>query len=136
MKRLRERLNDDTGSISVWVLLTAGVLMLLIGLVVDSAGKYQADELAQQVAAGAARTAVNSIGGSTVLNGSIGLNEREATAVAEDYLAAAGVIGSVSINGQVVSVDVEIPYTTLFVSLIGINTLTGTGSASAQLITQ
>lgn len=136
LNRIRERLRSEDGSLSAFLLVVVVVLVVVIGLVVDSAGKYAADSQAEQIAANAARTAVNSINGDTVLVGATALNAAQAQTAAEQYLAAAGVEGTVTVSGQVVSVDVETTYTTKFVSLLGINSLSGTGSASAQLITQ
>jgi hypothetical protein len=136
LRRIRDRLREEEGSLSAFLLVVVVVLVVVIGLVVDSAGKYSADSQAEQIAANAARTAVNSINGDTVLVGATALNAAEAQTAAEQYLAAAGVTGTVTVSGQVVSVEVETTYTTRFVSLVGINSLTGTGSASAQLITE
>lgn len=136
LERLRARLRDEDGSLSVFLVAGVVVLIVVIGLVVDSAGKYQADSEAQQIASNAARTAVNSISGDTVLVGSTALNAAQAQTAGQEYLAAAGVEGTVTVSGQVVSVEVENTYTTRFLSLIGINSLPGTGSASAQLISE
>ena len=136
LRRLRDRLREEEGSLSAFLLVVVVVLVVVIGLVVDSAGKYSADSQAQQIASNAARTAVNYINGETVLVGTTALNSAAAQAAAEEYLAAAGATGTVTVSGQVVSVEVETTYTTKFVSLVGINSLTGTGSASAQLINE
>lgn len=137
LRRLLHRLRaDERGSLSAYVLITIVVLIVVTGLVVDSAGKYQEDARAQQLASNAARAAVNSISGDTVYIGSLNLNAAQAETVARDYLAAAGVTGTVTVAGQVVSVETETVYTTKFLSLIGANTLPGKGSASAELITQ
>ena len=134
--RIRTRLREEDGALSAYLLVVVVVLVAVIGFVVDSAGKYAADSEAQQIASNAARTAVNSINGETVLVGETALDTEQAQAAAELYLAAAGVEGTVTVDGQVVTVEVETTYTTRFVSLLGINTLSGNGSASAQLITQ
>jgi hypothetical protein len=136
LQHLRDRLRDDEGSLSAFVLVTVVILIVVTGLVVDSAGKYQEDAHAQQIASSAARAAVNSISGTTVEYGSLNLNAGQAETVANDYIAAAGATGTVTVSGQVVSVEVETTYTTKFLSLIGANTLPGKGSASAELITQ
>lgn len=133
---LRARLNDETGSLSAYLLVIVVVLTVLIGIVVDGSGKYDADARAQQVANSAARAAVNSINGSTVLVGSLGLNAAQAQTTAENYVAAAGMTGSVSVAGQVVTVNVQTFYKTKFLSLIGVSHLPGKAKASAQLITQ
>ena len=136
LRRLRDRVRDERGSLSAYVLVTVVILIVVTGLVVDSAGKYQEDAHAQQIASNAARAAVNSISGNTVYVGSLDLNAAQAEGVARTYLAAAGVDGTVTVAGQIVSVDVKTTYRTKFLSLIGANTLPGKGSASAALITQ
>lgn len=136
LRRLRDRVRDERGSLSAYVLVTVVILIVVTGLVVDSAGKYQEDAHAQQIASNAARAAVNSISGNTVYVGSLDLNAAQAEGVARNYLAAAGVDGTVTVAGQIVSVDVKTTYRTKFLSLIGANTLPGKGSASAALITQ
>lgn len=136
IRTLQVRLDDETGSLSAYLLVIVVVLTVLIGVVVDGSGKYDADARAQQVANSAARAAVNSISGDTVLVGSLGLNAAQAQATAENYVAAAGMTGSVSVAGQVVTVNVQTSYKTKFLSLIGVNQLPGKAEASAQLITQ
>lgn len=135
LRTLRRRLTDDeTGSASVAFVLIVVTLVVVIGLVVDSAGKYQASEQAQQIAASAARVGTNSISGDTVRIGELTLDARKATAAAQAYIAAAGMQGTVTVTGQVVSVEVTTTYTTRFLSLIGIASLPADGAASAQLI--
>jgi Flp pilus assembly protein TadG len=136
LRRIKDRLHDERGSLSAYVLITVVILIVVTGLVVDSAGKYQEDAHAQQIASNAARAAVNSISGDTVYNGSLNLNVAQAESVARNYLAAADVEGTVTVAGQIVSVDVKTTYRTKFLSLIGADTLPGKGSASAELITQ
>jgi len=136
IRPLRARLADETGSLSAYLLVIVVVLTVLIGIVVDGSGKYDADARAQQVANSAARAAVNSINGGTVLVGSLGINAAQAQTTAENYVSAAGMTGSVSVAGQVVTVNVQTSYTTKFLSLIGVNQLPGKAEASAELITQ
>lgn len=126
----------ERGSAASAMLVIVPTLIVVIGLVVDGAGKIQANERADQVAASAARAATNAISGDTVMIGSLSLNATKAQQTAQDYIAAAGMTGTVTVAGQVVSVEVKTTYTTRFISLIGIGTLPGTGEASAQLITQ
>lgn len=135
-ERLREYNSDERGSISIFMIVAIVILIVVVGLVVDSAGKYSADARAQQIASNAARSAVNSIGGDTVLNGSLTVDTQQAEQAAESYLTAAGMTGTVTVTGQVVNVEAQTKYTTKFLSIIGINQLPGHGTASAQLITQ
>lgn len=132
---LRARLQEEEGSLSAYLLVTVVLLVVIVGLVVDSAGKYQTNDRANQVAANAARAAVNSLSGESVRIGEIYLDAATAQTVAQSYISASGMSGTVTIQGQVVSVEVETTYTTKFLSLIGVNSLPADGAASAQLIT-
>jgi hypothetical protein len=135
-RRRLATLRGDRGSASISFLLVSVTLIVVIGLVVDGAGKTQANERAGFVAASAARTATNSIGGDTVRVGALTLDSVKAVATGEAYVAAAGMAGTVSVAGEVVSVTVTTSYSTRFLSLIGITQLPGSGEASARLITQ
>jgi Flp pilus assembly protein TadG len=128
-------LSDDTGSASVAFVLIVVTLVVVIGLVVDSAGKYQMAEQAQQVASSAARAATNSISGDTVRVGELTMDPEKAVQAGQAYIAAAGMEGTVTVNGQVVTVEVTTTYSTRFLSLIGITSLPASGQAAAQLIT-
>lgn len=139
MKTIRARLartRNERGSLSIYLLLFTVVLVGIIGFVVDSSGKYQADASAQQIADNAARAAANSISGDAVYTGSLSINAGQAETTARSYLAAAGVGGNVTVTGQVVHVTVTSNYRTKFVSLFGFNSLPTHGDASAELITQ
>ncbi|MBS1673048.1 MAG: hypothetical protein JSS74_03695 [Actinobacteria bacterium] len=63
MNRLRRwmREHPEEGSLSAYFVLLAVVLMGVVGLVVDSSGKYREVEHAQLVASGASRSAVNAV---------------------------------------------------------------------------
>jgi Flp pilus assembly protein TadG len=136
LRRRLALLRGDRGSASISFLLVTVTLIVVIGLVVDGAGKIQANERADQTAASAARAATNSIGGDTVRVGALTLDPVKAVAAGEAYLAAAGMAGTVSVTGEIVTVAVTTTYPTRFLSLIGITQLPGSGDASARLITQ
>lgn len=135
LAKLRARLREEDGSLSAYLLITVVLLVVIVGLVVDSAGKYQTNDRANQIASSAARAAVNSLSGESVRIGDIYLDTAGAQTTAQDYINASGMTGTVTIRGQIVSVEVETSYTTKFLSLIGVNSLPATGAASAQLIT-
>lgn len=138
LRALIERLHtDQTGaSLSVLFVGLTVSLLLIIGFVVDSAGKYQRNEQAQTVAAAAARAATNAISANTVVTGSLTLNDAAAINAGNTYIAAAGMTGTTTITGTTVNVHVTTTYQTEFLSLIGIDTIPANADASAQLITQ
>lgn len=146
MNNIRQRLarrfaalhteSNETGSIAILVVGIVLMLILLTGLAVDSSGKFAADEHAQQIAADAARSAANSIGGNTVQTGTLDIDGAAAQQAGQSYLAASGMTGTVTVSGNVVTVTAKTDYTTKFLSILFINTLPASGTASAQLITQ
>lgn len=137
MKRLHTllRTRREEGSLSAFFVLLAVILMAMIGLVVDSAGKYAEAEHAQLVASSSARAGVNAISGTAQDTGTTSTNNRVAQAAAEDYLTAAGMTGTVTVNGTTVTVTVYSTYDTRFVSLLGITQLPAEATATAQLLT-
>lgn len=124
----------ERGSAQVFLVLTVVALVLVVGLVVDGAGKVSAATEAQSVAASAARAATNAVSGETLQGGALGIDAGRAEAAALDYVAAAGMTGTASVSGATITVTTESAYATRFVSLIGITSLTVDGRASASLI--
>ena len=137
LRRLLHQLHDDErGSVSVIVIATIVVLIVAAGLVVDSAGKYQATQQAQMTASSAARAGTNAVAGQVVVDGTLKLNGSAAQNAAQNYLTAAGVSGNVSVVGDTITVSVVGSYTTRFLSLIGINSLPVAATSAARVITQ
>lgn len=140
MKTIRQLLHklrdDDRGSITPFFVVFVPTLIVLVGLVVDGAGKIQANENAQAIASGASRAAANAIAAGVVTNGGLALDNNRARVAATDYIEASGMRGTVNVAGNRISVTVETSYSTKFVSIIGIPSLPAEASATAELITQ
>jgi Flp pilus assembly protein TadG len=125
----------EQGSATPFVIVIAAVFLLMVGLAVDVAGHLHAMQEARSVAREAARA-----GGQHVQvpagvrgQGAVADPNRAATA-AEAYLAQAGVAGSATVTGpDRISVEVTSTYPTQFLSLIGVGTLTATGTAEARI---
>lgn len=134
--RLHARLGDgESGMVTAFVVIFTLALLLMAGLVLDGglalAAKVQAIDDAQA----AARAGAQAIDIPTYrASGQITLDPAQATADAEHYLAAAGHTGTVSVNGEQVTVTVTITQATQILSLAGIDHLTetGTGTATAE----
>lgn len=131
---LRRRLAGERGSSNLFLVLTVVTLVVIVGLVVDGAGKVQASAGAQHVAASAARAAISSLAGDTVGGRPIAIDAAAAEQAAIDAVSAAGMSGTATVSGDVITVTASTSYSTLFVSLIGIESLPATGEARAQLI--
>ena len=134
--RLRARLGDaESGMVTAFVVIFTLALLLMAGLVVDGglalAAKVQAIDDAQA----AARAGAQAIDIPTYrASGQITLDPAQATADAQHYLAAAGHTGTVSVNGEQVTVTVTVIQATQILSLAGVSHLTetATGTATAE----
>jgi hypothetical protein len=136
LQRLRARLGEDeSGTVTAFVVIFALALLLMAGLVLDGgltlAAKVQAIDDAQ----GAARAGAQAIDIPTYrATGQITLDPTEATADAQRYLTSSGHTGTVAVNGNQVTVTVSITQPTQILSLAGVDhlTVTGTGTATAE----
>ena len=124
---------DERGlTVSVFVLLILAALVATAGLVIDGGQKVTAASRAEAAADGAARAAANAAA-SQRLAGRDGAGA--AVLAARSYLAGQpGVTGSVRLSGGVVGVDTSAREPTLFLSVIAIDEVTGTGSATASVV--
>lgn len=125
----------DQGSVAVWMITTALTMILLIGLAVDLGGQVHAKQRAQDIAAEAARAGGQQVQGNAAIRGSGAvIDPGAAIAAANTYIAAAkGVTGSVRARGTRIIADTRSTYSTTFLSIIGIRTLTVTGHAEVEI---
>jgi hypothetical protein len=135
LRRLRPRVGEEDGMVTAFVVVFTLALLLMAGLVLDGgltlAAKVQAIDEAQA----AARAGAQAINVPTYrATGQIILDPAQATADAEDYLAAVGHTGTVIVNGDHVTVTVSITQPMQILSIGGIDrlTVTGTGTATAE----
>lgn len=127
------RRRDARGHVTLWFAVLVPALLLIIGLIVDGAGKIDAVRAAQSAAASAARAATDAAAADLVAGHS---GNSDAYRAARSYLSSAeadGVHGSVQVHGRTVTVATSKTYHTKFLSLAGIGSLTGTGQATADL---
>ncbi|SDT41562.1 hypothetical protein SAMN04488543_4253 [Friedmanniella luteola] len=124
---------DERGqSVSLFVLLVMGALVLVAGLVVDGGQKVAAAGRAEAAAAGASRAA-----GNAAATRQLGGAEPAGAAVlaAKAYLAGDPTVqGTVSLRQGVVRVETRSSAPTIFLSVVGLATVTGTGSAEAVVV--
>lgn len=127
---------NERGSISIWAVTATVAMITLVGLAVDLGGQVHAQQRAHDVAAQAARAGGQQVQAAPAVEGRyVALDTVAARRAAEQYLAAAGVEGSVTITGgTTLTVRVTDTYEPTFLSVVGISDLTVTGDASARLI--
>ncbi|WP_051451495.1 TadE/TadG family type IV pilus assembly protein [Actinospica robiniae] len=127
------REDAEQGSITVFAVLMTAVFVIVAGLLVDGglalAGKTAAITDAQD----AARAAETAVSASDLRHGALKLNPADAATAAYRYLAAAGDAGTVQIHGTEVHVVARRTVRTQILRLVGVGSLTETGTATAQL---
>lgn len=121
---------DERGSIAVWASVSMVAFIVSVGLGVDFSGHAAAEQEARAVAAEAARA-----GGQYLESGpgtSPVPNVRMASRAATAYVEASDYTGAVSLDAGTITVRVTGSYETLFLGIIGINSLPldGVGAAS------
>ena len=125
---------DDSGSISLTLVVMVTALFVAVGLVVDGGAKLRAVQQATAAAGEAARAAAQQVNVAQVQStGSARLSPVPARRAAQATLAEAGVQGSIAVTSGQVSVTATVTRPTVFLGLIGIGSVRGTGAATADL---
>jgi hypothetical protein len=128
---MRARAGDE-GSMSLFVVVVVVALLMAIGLVVDGGGKIRALERADETAREAARAGSQMLDIPAAVRGErVGVEPGAAARAARSYLDAAGVEGSVSVAGMVVTVSTRVVYQPVFLGFAGVGPIAVTGEASA-----
>jgi hypothetical protein len=130
--------DGERGGLSLMIVVLFVALAALAGIVVDGGAKLAADENAVAAAQEAARAGATTVNvSSAYASGSFVVDQRQALAAARSYLANAGyeqfTVSGVGIRAIRVSVTITEP--TKFLSLIGVDSFSSTGTATASLVT-
>lgn len=128
---------DESGSVTLFCCISVVGLLVLVGLVVDGGAKVRALQRADRLAAEAGRAGGQAINVSAAVAGDAPTVDKQAAILASQaYLRASGVTGTVSVTdaGRALVVDVTSTTDTVFLGLIGVNTLTVHGSAKVVLV--
>lgn len=125
---------NDGGAVTVFAVTAASILVMFVGVAVDLSGSVHAMQRAQDVARQAARSAAEAAHAPSAIRGAAAtVDPARAVQAGQAYLTAAGMSGSVSVNGDAVSVQTTTSYTPVILSLIGVGTRTVSGSSTARL---
>jgi Flp pilus assembly protein TadG len=129
-------MQSERGSVTVWMVLMVVALTLIVGIAVDLTGQLAAKRVAGDVAAEAARAAGEQVDQSAYLGGgSVEVKAAAAKQAALAYVKAAGLQGTVQIEGgSVLVVDTTAQYKPVFLSALGVGTLQVTGSARTRVV--
>jgi Flp pilus assembly protein TadG len=129
MKRI-----EDGGSISLALVVMVSALLVAVGLVVDGGAKLRAVQQATAVAGEAARAATQQVNVARVQTaGTARIDSAAARRAARETLDEAGVKGTVTVAAAQVSVSATVDRPTVFLSLLGVGSVTGSASATADL---
>lgn len=133
----RWRSASDTGSITLMLVVLFVALIAMAGIVIDGGAKLNQAENATAIAQEAARAGAGMVNqGQALSTGSFTVDQAQAIAAAEEYLSSAGYHGSVApVGTQSIQVTVTVTGPTQVLSIIGIDSMTSTGSATASLVT-
>jgi hypothetical protein len=124
--------NERGQSISLFVLVIMGALIMTTGLVIDGGQKVAAASRAESAAAGASRAAGNAAA-TQQLSGND--PARAAVLAAKGYLAGQpGIRGTVTVANGAVTITTSAEVPTIFLSVIGISSVSGQGLARANIV--
>lgn len=131
-RRRDERGGGGTGQWSIPVLLMIPMFMALAGLVIDGGRQVMSAREAQAVAASAARAGVDAAATGQLAGNRV--DTAAAVGAARSYLSSTQVSGSVQLAaGGRLAVTTSMTQPTLYLGLIGIDSVTGRGEATAAL---
>jgi hypothetical protein len=132
--KLATRLRDDQhGRVSAYVVITAVAALAFGGLVLDGGLALAAKVGAMGQAQEAARAGAQEIDLAAYrADGTLRLEPNRAFAAAQNHLATARHVGSVSIVSNTVSVTVTVNHRTQLLGLVAVDTITVTGRGEAQ----
>lgn len=123
------------GAVSVPVAAAMLAIFAIIGLAIDGGRQAQHIAQADALAEEAARAGGQAVAQSALIGGTVQIDPTAARAAAQNYLAAAGVTGTVAIVGDDrIRVTVTTRQPTVLLGLVGYDTLSATGSGEALLV--
>ena len=125
----------EAGTLSIFVAITATMLLMLTGLVLDGGGRLRKIEDADALAQEAARAGGQQIDQAALLQGrGLRLDPTAAEAAAEAYLNRNDLTGTVVATPTLVTVTVDTTYPTSLLSLVGLDSLPVHGVGEARLV--
>lgn len=129
------RQTDECGFVSLYVVAITVGLVALAGLVIDGGKALAAREKAADTAQQAARAGADALSPDSLRNpGPLAASPAGATRAADAVLATGGLTGTVSVDGDNVTVSVVVHEATAILSAVGVNQITGTATASATAL--
>ena len=129
--------DDERGSLTLMLAVLFVSLLAMAGIVIDGGAKLDAAQNAVAAAQEAARAGAGMVNRATAYSaGSFTVQRDQALAAARQYLTAAGYqdFTVAGVGADSIRVRVTVTEPTKFLSIIGIDSMTSTGSATASLL--
>jgi hypothetical protein len=137
-RRLRQVMDGgDRGTLALFIPVITVGLLAMAGLVVDGGAAINARERAADVSQQAARAGADALAPNSLRGPSpqsLVAYAPAAKAAAQHYLAVAGITGTVSVTGDVVTVTATVRHMTAILSALGMTTVTGTATSTATAV--
>ena len=129
--------DGDRGSLTLMLAVMFVALLALAGIVIDGGAKLNQAENAAAIAQEAARAGAGMVNqANAYTHGSFTVDQAQALAAARKYLANSGYHGSaLPVGTQSIEVTVTVTGPTRVLSIVGIDSMTSTASATASLVT-
>jgi hypothetical protein len=134
--RAVSRGDGERGGITLMLVVLFVGLLAMVGIVIDGGAKLAEAENAASAAQEAARAGAGIVNQARAYSsGSFTVARTQALIAARSYIAAAGYQGTASpLGADSIQVTVTVTEPTRVLSIIGINSMTSTGTATAQLV--
>lgn len=123
---------DERGTVTAFVTIVTLAFLMGAGLVLDGGEMLAARRTATVRAEQAARAGAQALDTDALRHRHHRLDHSAATSAARRFLDQAGVAGTVSVSGERVVVSVRIPTRMRLLTLVGLRTVTVSGSGEAR----
>jgi Flp pilus assembly protein TadG len=135
--RAAAREDSERGGITLMLVVLFVGLLAMVGIVIDGGAKLTEAENAASAAQEAARAGAGIVNQARAYSGgSFTVQRTQALDAARKYIATAGYQGTASpLGANSIQVTVTVTEPTRVLSIIGIDSITSTGTATAQLVT-
>jgi Flp pilus assembly protein TadG len=122
---------SQRGALAAMLAVLAVALLAMVGLVVDGGRAVAARRTAMDDAGQAARAGADALSVSSLRSGTLAIDPFEAVAAASRFLTEEGVVGTVEVSGETVTVHVVSSEPSAVLGIVGIRTIRVSASASA-----
>jgi len=132
-RRRAGRPDRDEGTVTAFVVVLAAAFVMFGGLILDAGGALADKTSAMGTAQEAARAGAGALDLTAFRQtGTVRLLPEQAVTAARAYLAQAGATGTATVEDNTVTVTVTVTHHNQLLGIVGLTTLTVTGSGSAH----